>query len=180
MIRRAGVCSVMKKFCFLLALTAVCMALVTVRDYVQIRPADCYEDEGVYEFIPYEVLPVTVQNTSGSRQSRRTRPVKTVYMLYYRASGGSGYRWSREVITRSTGQALIAEGETVERRVLSIAGENTYISIEPKLTAESYTDGLRRRSILRFSVCILYLFLYGAFRLWRRRVQSGYRTDAGR
>lgn len=164
-----GIRSVLRKFCFLLALTTACMAGVAVWKYLQVLPADSYTDEGIYEFTPYEVLPVTVKNTSGSRQSRRTQPVKTVYMLYYRASGGSGYRWSREVVTKSMGQNLIAEGKTAERRVLSIIRQNTYITIEPELTAESYTAGLRRRFILQFSACIVYLLFYGGF-LARKRV----------
>ena len=79
-INPSGLCSVIQKFCVLLAFTAVCMAVISVRDYLHIRPADSYTDRGIHRFEPYEVLPVQVKNTTGSSRSRRMRPTKTIYI----------------------------------------------------------------------------------------------------
>lgn len=167
-INPTGFRSVIGKFCTILALTAVCMAGVSVWNCLHIRPADCYTDQGIHPFKPYEVLPVQVKNTTGTSRDRRMRPTKTVYMLYYRATDGSGYRWSQEVVSKTYGQKVIDEGMSVERRVLSVAGENVYITTEAQLTARSYTSGLRRQCIIRFSICVLYLTVYGILWAWQR------------
>lgn len=60
-INPSGLCSVIQKFCVLLTFTAVCMAVISVRDYLHIRPADSYTDRGIHRFEPYEVLPVQVK-----------------------------------------------------------------------------------------------------------------------
>ena len=167
-INPSGLCSVIQKFCVLLAFTAVCMAVISVRDYLHIRPADSYTDRGIHRFEPYEVLPVQVKNTTGSSRSLRMRPTKTIYMLYYRATDGSGYQWSRKVVSKTSGQKMIEEGMPVERRVLSITGENTYLTTESHLNAKTYTRQLRRQCRIRFFICILYLIFYGSFWLLRR------------
>lgn len=168
-IHNTGFSSVLKNFFLTLALTAACMAGVLIWNYVRIRPASAYTDQGVHRFEPYEVLPVQVKNTSGTGRSRRMHPTKTIYLLYYRATDGSGYRWSKEVPSKTYGRKRIEEGAPVERRVLSVTGENAYISVEAHLSAESYTRGLRRKYLLFFSVCILYLAGYGCFRLLKKK-----------
>lgn len=122
---------------------------------LSIRSSDEYEDKGVMTFEPYRVLPHAVKNT-GNAQSRRTNPTKTVYMVYYRASG-SGYEWHREVATQSVGEQIVTQGDPVERRVLVIVGEGSYITVEADQTAESYTAGLRRRgyAVIGGAVAIL-------------------------
>ena len=110
---------------------------------LSVRSSDEYEDKGIMTFEPYRVLPQSVRNT-GNAYSRRTNPTKTVYMVYYRASG-SGYEWHREVASQSVGERIVAQGEPVERRVLVIVEEGSYITVEADQTAESYTAGLRRR-----------------------------------
>ena len=159
----------MKNFFMVLALTAACMAGVLVYRYIQIRPAGAYTDRGIHRFEPYEVLPVQVKNTTGSSRSRRIQPTKTIYLLYYRATDGSGYWWSKEVPSKTFGNKRIKEGTLVERRVLSITGENSYISVEAHLNAESYTSGLKRRYVLYFSLCVLYLAGYGGFWIFKKR-----------
>lgn len=102
---------------------------------LSIRSSDEYEDKGVMTFEPYRVLPHAVKNT-GNAQSRRTNPTKTVYMVYYHASG-SGYEWHREVATQSVGEQIVTQGDPVERRVLVIVGEGSYITVEADQTAEA-------------------------------------------
>lgn len=168
-INRSGFRSVLVKFFTLLAATAACMAAVSAWNYVQVRPAEDYADRGIHSFTPFEVLPTQVKNTFGSSRSRRLQPTKTVYMLYYRATDGSGYRWSRKVVSKTSGQKMIQEGTPVERRVLSVIGENTYISVEPHLTAGTYVSGLKTQYLVYLSACILYLIIYGGLWIWKSK-----------
>ena len=118
---------------------------LSVKNLLTERPPDSYEDKCIYCFVPYQVLPVQVKNMTGTARSRRMNPTRTVYKVYYRAVGGSGYRWEDEAVSKTAGQKIVEEKAAVERRVLGIMGENAYIAIEPELDAESYTAGLRRR-----------------------------------
>ena len=102
----------------LLLILSVASLYVAMRDISKVRPAEDYEDQGVRSFEPYAVYPVQVQNTSASSRDRRMNPTKTVYMVYYLATDGSGYKWSDEALTRDLGEDIVEAGETVERRVL--------------------------------------------------------------
>ena len=145
----------------LLILSAVTGGL-SVRYLADILPADSYEDKGVYTFSPCQVLPVQVENTGASGRSRRMNPTKTVYMVYYRDTGGSGYQWREQAITRETGQDIVNAGAVVERRVLAIPADRSYITVEPDQTAESYTAGLRHKYITLLVLAGAYILLYGA------------------
>ena len=74
----------------LLLILSAASLYVAVQALLEIRPAEDYEDIGVLTFQPYDVLPVQVQNTGASSRDRRMNPTKTVYMIYYRATDGSG------------------------------------------------------------------------------------------
>lgn len=134
---------------------------------LSIRSSDEYEDKGVMTFEPYRVLPHAVKNT-GNAQSRRTNPTKTVYMVYYRASG-SGYEWHREAATRSVGEQIVTQGDPVERRVLVIVGEGSYITVEADQTAESYTAGLRRRGYAVIGGAVVILIILAIAKLSDKR-----------
>ena len=86
-------------------------------------------------------------------------PTKTVYMVYYRATDGSGYQRDR-AITRELGQETVKEGVPVTRRVLSIPSDRTYITVEPNQTAESYTAGLRQKYVLALALSVVYILVY--------------------
>lgn len=75
----------------MLLILAVTIGYFSIQYLSDIRSADSYEDKGVYTFSPYQVLPVQVKNTGASGRARRMNPTKTVYMVYYRATDGSGY-----------------------------------------------------------------------------------------
>lgn len=67
-------------------------------------------------------------------------------------------------------------GTTVERRVLIIPANRSYITVEPDQTAESYTAGLRKRYLAVLSLAGSYVLLYAA--AWcvtgfRRKMQKG-------
>ena len=47
-------------------------------------------------------------------------PTKTFYMVYYRATDGSGYRWSDEALTRDLGEDIVEAREPVKRWLTSV------------------------------------------------------------
>ena len=146
----------------LLLILSAASLYVAVQALLEVRPAEDYEDQGIHTFQPYDVLPVQVQNTGASSRDRRMNPTKTVYMIYYRATDGSGYKWSSEAFSKDHGQRVVEAGETVERRVLRIPADGTYITVEPDQTAGSYTEGLRKKYTAVLVLAGAYVILYGA------------------
>ena len=144
----------------LFVLSAVTIYL-SIQELSDIRPAGDYEDQGVYTFLPYDVQSVQVKNTSASSRDRRMNPTKTAYMVYYRDTSGSGYQWSQQALTRELGQEIVDAGAAVERRVLSVPADRSYITVEPGQTAESYTAGLRQKYITALVLAGVYVILYG-------------------
>lgn len=144
----------------LLLILSAASLYVAVRALLEVRPAEDFEDQGIHIFQPYDVLPVQVQNTGASSRDRRMNPTKTIYMVYYRATDGSGYKWSDEVLTRDLGEDIVEAGEPVKRRVLSIPADRTYITVEPDQTAESYTNGLRQKYVTILVLAGAYVLLY--------------------
>lgn len=139
---------------------AAVMIYLSVKGLLTIPSANSYEDNGIHTFEPYQVLPVQVQNTSAYSRDRRMNPTKTVYIVYYRATDGSGYQWTDRAITRELGQETVKEGVSVTRRVLSIPSDRTYITVEPDQTAESYTAGLRQKYVLALALSAAYILVY--------------------
>ena len=146
----------------LLLILSAASLYVAVQALLEVRPAEDYEDQGIHTLQPYDVLPAQVQNTGASSRDRRMNPTKTIYMVYYRATDGSGYKWSDEVLTRDLGEDIVEAGEPVKRRVLSIPADRTYITVEPGQTAESYTAGLRQKYITALVLAGAYVLLYAA------------------
>lgn len=144
----------------MLLILAAAMGYLSIKYLSMIVPADSYEDKGVYTFSPYQVLPVQVQNTGASGRDRRMNPTKTVYMVYYRATDGSGYQWSEQAITRELGQEVVDAGAAVERRVLFTPADRSYIIVEPEQTAGSYTAGLQQKYITVLALAGAYILLY--------------------
>lgn len=146
----------------MLLILAAAVGYLSIKYLAAILPADSYEDKGVYTFSPYQVLPVQVQNTGASGRDRRMNPTKTAYMVYYRDTSGSGYQWSQQALTRERGQEIVDAGAAVERRVLAIPADRSYITVEPGQTAESYTAGLRQKYITALVLAGAYVLLYAA------------------
>ena len=144
----------------MLLILAAAVGYLSIKYLAAILPADSYEDNGVYTFSPYQVLPVQVQNTGASGRDRRMNPTKTAYMVYYRDTSGSGYQWSEQALTRELGQEIVDAGAAVERQVLVIPADRSYITVEPGQTAESYTAGLRQRYIMALGLSAGYLLVY--------------------
>ena len=143
----------------LLLILSVASIYVALQSLSELRPAEDYEDQGVLPFKPCAVYPVQVENT-GTGRSRRMNPTRTVYMVYYRATDGSGYQWTDEISSRDQGLEVVEAGETVKRRVLTIPEDKTYITVEPEQTAGSYTEGLRKRYTGIVTVGTLYIMFY--------------------
>ena len=144
----------------MLFILAMVMIYLSAKGLLTIPSANSYQDNSTHTFEPYQVLPVQVQNTSAYSRDRRMNPTKTVYMVYYRATDGSGYQWNDRAITRELGQETVKEGVPVTRRVLSIPSDRTYITVEPDQTAESYTAGLRQKYVLALALSAAYILVY--------------------
>ncbi|RKI66635.1 hypothetical protein D7V91_11990 [bacterium 1xD42-67] len=144
----------------MLLILAAVMIYLSAKGLFTIPSAYSYQDNGTRTFEPYQVLPIQVRNTSAYSRDRRMNPTKTVYMVYYRATDGSGYEWSDRAITRELGQETVKEGVPVTRRVLSIPSDRTYITVEPEQTAESYTAGLRQKYVLALALSAAYILVY--------------------
>lgn len=158
----------------LLLILAAAMGCLSIKYLSAVLPADSYEDKGVYTFSPYQVLPVQVKNTGASGRDRRMNPTKTVYMVYYKDTGGNGYQWREQAFTRESGQKIVDTGTTVERRVLAIPDNHSYITVEPEQTAESYTAKLWRKYstilILAGAYVLLYVIVWCAIGSMKRRM----------
>ena len=138
---------------------ALLFCALSVWYLISLPQPESYQDQGVYTFLPYRVLPIQVKNTATGR-NRRMNPVKTIYKVYYRTESYSGYEWKDEVPSKSAGEKTVSEKKPVLRRVLSSPESGTYITVEAHLTAESYIHGLRRRYLILLGLSLLYCATY--------------------
>lgn len=146
---------------------------VGVKGIATVRPASGYEDMGVHTFSPYRVRPVSVENTSTGR-GKRLNPKKTVYVVDYQTSDGSGYRWEADTGgSKSEANKILAAGESVERRVLSIRETGKYITVGAELTADTYAEGQKERYFwtagLSGGFMVLCLAGWVAGKQWQKR-----------
>ena len=145
----------------LLLILAASSLYVGAKGFASIRPAADYEDSGVHTFAPYDILPVQVKNNATGR-AQRNNPTRTVYMVYYQTTDGTGYCWQVEGgSVRELAEQVYDRGP-VERRVLSIPADNTYITVEAEQTAEGYTSSLRQKYILILVLSGGYVLVYAA------------------
>jgi hypothetical protein len=133
------------------------------------RPAEAYEDKGIYTFKAHSVYPTQVKNTTNRYNRRQT--TRTVYMVAYKTTVGSGYQWKEEAPTKSTGNQWIKEGKTTQRRVLSIKETNKYITVDPKYTAETYVSHNKSKYTIILLVSGLYLIGYVGVWIHKREKQ---------
>lgn len=146
-----------------LILSITCLAL-GVKGIVTIRPASDYEDMGVHIFSPYKVLPHTVENHATGRD-KRNNPTKTVYVVYYQTSDGTGYQWKLESSNdKDYANQILAKGKSVDRRVLSIKENGKYMTVDAELTADTYAAGQQKRYLWMIGLSDSYLLL--CFVVW--------------
>jgi CHASE3 domain sensor protein len=142
---------------FTLAATSI---YLSIQGIAAIIPEESYEDRGVHTFLAYQVLPTQVANTGATGRSRRMNPTKTVYKVDYLDVSGSGYQWHEQVLSRDQGQDMVDAGRMVQRRVLSIRDEGTYITLEPEQDAQSYTEGLKQKYTYTLGMSAAYILIY--------------------
>lgn len=128
-----------------------------VKGIANVRPASDYEDMGVHSFVPYRVLPITVENTSTGRD-KRLNPIKTVYVVYYKTLDGTGYQWEVETgNSKNDASKVLIASESIERRVLSVKEIEKYMTVEAELTADSYVKGQKQYYIWMVGLSVGYL-----------------------
>lgn len=162
----------------ILFVLAVSCLYAGVRGISQTRPASDYQDEGVHTFVPCEVHPMQVENHATGRL-KRMNPTKTVYLVTYEATDGTGYEWKFEANSRQEGERIVAKAEQVERRVLSVRDDWRYITVEGDQTAEAYVSKQqsRYRNIIGASAACLVLFVAAGLVVWqKKRIASGGKT----
>ena len=138
---------------------ALCLYF-SLRNLSSIRPASAYEDMGVHTFVPEEVYPVQRENHATGRQ-KRNHPTTTVYIVRYRSEDGSGYQYKYESgSVESTAQNILKTGDPIERRVLSISGEDDYITIDADETVRATKPG-RSAPTGRLPECLRPICWYG-------------------
>lgn len=154
----------------LLTLAVVGVASAGYR-FMTMRPAGDYADEGVYTFVASQGYP-TVEGASTYRSgsSYRSRQ-RSVYKVVYQAQG-AGYTYTQEAPAESIGKQYVREKRAVDRRVLSIVGEGSYITVDADYTLEGYVQSLRRRYLLVFGVSAGYLTALAVRHIWRKRTEE--------
>lgn len=155
-----------------LILSIACLTL-GVKGIATIRPASDYEDMGVHTFSPYKVLPHTVENRATGRD-KRNNPTKTVYVVYYQTSDGTGYQWKLETSNdKDYADQILAKGDSVDRRVLSIKENGKYMTVDADLTADTYVAGQQKRYLWMAGLSGGYLVLCVALWLVMKRRTVG-------
>ena len=155
-----------------LILSIACLTL-GVKGIATIRPASDYEDMGVHTFSPYKVLPYTVENRATGRD-KRNNPTKTVYVVYYQTSDGTGYQWKLETSNdKDYADQILAKGDSVDRRVLSIKENGKYMTVDTDLTADTYVAGQQKRYLWMAGLSGGYLVLCVALWLVMKRRTVG-------
>lgn len=159
--------------CILLMMVSVATLFMSLQQMSAVRPASDYTDKGVHTFVPWTIYSTPKYPKSSGHQKNR-RAATLIYVVEYRASDGTGYRYRyRGGTARSLAQKVYDQGP-VDRRVLLIEKESaniTYITVEADETAESYTKGRMVQLQIRVSLAGAYLLAYGAIRyvLWARK-----------
>lgn len=137
--------------------------------FMTIRPASDYTDEGIYTFVASKGYPA-VEGTYRSGSSYRSRQ-RSVYKVVYQAEG-AGYTYTQEAPAESIGKQYVREKRSAERRVLSITGENLYITVDAKYTPEGYVQSLRLRYLAVFGASAGYLAALAVWYIWRKRAEE--------
>lgn len=153
----------LKTISIVLLLIAAVGAWTGIKNMRAVRPASDYEDKGVYEFIPYRVLTEQRENTGAVGRQRRLHPTKTVYVLYYKAQGHPSYRYKLDTAGEYTARQMLAEKKSVARRVLAIRSTNRYITVEPELTAETYTRNQLYKYVWITGCSLLYIGYFAVY-----------------
>lgn len=150
-----------------LLLTAALIGVIGAGyNYLTMRPASAYTDQGVYTFVASKGYPTVEKNNRNGRTHQRS-----VYKVVYQAKG-SGYTYTEDAPAESIGKQYVREKRTVDRRVLSITGENLYITVDAKYTLEGYVQTTRRRYLIVFGVSAGCLTAAVVWYIWKKRAEE--------
>lgn len=149
---------------------SIAFLVLGVKGIATIRPASDYEYMGIHTFSPYKVLPHTVENHTTGRD-KRNNPTKTVYVVYYQTSDGTGYQWKLETSNdKDYANQILAEWESVDCRVLSIKENGKYMTVDAELTADTYIAGQQKQYLWMVGLSGSYLVLcFVAWLVMKRR-----------
>lgn len=166
----------------LLLIGAAACLYLGLRGLAGVRPAAAYVDQGVHTFVPSAVYPVQVENHATGRD-KRNHPTRTVYMVAYRATDGSGYTYrSAAGAAEQTARQIVAAGEPVTRRVLSVPQDGVSVTVEADQTAQSYVAGQRKTYGAMAGASLAYLLIWAAVHIgvaYRRRRQGRHSKRTG-
>ena len=155
------------KLCKIISITLLVIALIGagmgIKNMSSIRPAEDYVDKGVFEFVPYKIVPTQRENTGATSRQRRLHPTKIVYVLHYKAKGHASYRYRLDTAGEYTAKQMLAEKKSVARKVMAIKSANRYITVEPDLTAESYTRNQQYRYVWIIGCSLLYIGFFAFY-----------------
>lgn len=131
-----------------------------------------FEDRDVHTFVPYDIVPVRVQNNAAGR-AQRNSPDKIVYTVLYKSSDQTGYRMRKEGGFTEDSAKLLYNSGSVEKRVLLNRKDNSYITADPDQTAAAYVAGMRRKymllSVLSGGYILIFVSIVSLIRLRKRK-----------
>ena len=116
-------------------------------------------------------------------RDKRNHPTRTVYLVAYRATDGSGYTYrSAAGAAEQTARQIVAAGEPVTRRVLSVPQDGVSVTVEADQTAQSYVAGQRKTYGAMAGASLAYLLIWAAVHIgvaYRRRRQGRHSKRTG-
>ena len=148
-----------------LAIGMLFFAAAAIQMYLEVAPAEDYVDEGVHTFTASNGYSAARRGHWQKKYHRWS--TRYVYVVIYKAPGG--WRWEPEFLVRAEGEEAVQNRDQVDRRVLSIAGENSYITVSPELTARQYVEQTRRKYLILGGICLAIPAAEGVIWLLARR-----------
>ena len=149
-----------------LAAAMVIFACAAFQRYWELPPAEAYKDEGIHTFTAVSGYPTTRQGYYQKKYHRYSE--RRVYVVVYQAGS---WRWEQDFLAEAAGKEAVQNREQVERRVLSLVGENRYITVEPGLTPQRYVETKQRQYLLVGGGCLAAAAAEGVvyLLLWRKK-----------
>lgn len=141
-----------------LAVAMFWFAAAAVKLCLNMPPAESYRDEGVHTFTAVSGYPTTRRGYWQKKYHRYS--TRRVYVVEYRAP--SGWRWQVDFLTETQGKEAVQNREQVERRVLSLVEESSYVTVSPELTPQGYVEQQRHLYLTISAVCVTVLAAEGA------------------
>lgn len=133
-----------------LAAGMLLFAAAAINACLELRPAESYVDKGVHTFTASSGYPTTRQGHWQKKYHRYYE--RHVYVVIYKAPGG--WRWEQDFLIEGEGKEAVRNRVQVERRVLSIAEENSYITVSPELTPQRYVEQKQQQYLSVAGVCL--------------------------